>query len=151
MADLAPRPVGTIASMSNLRSIGRRAAWLPLVAAALMLSGCEVTRSVVGGPGPIPIGPSGPIVANPNGGPPVECRGIPVQQCLQSAPVELGRNDIARVVVTCTKVCTPTQGEFRLDLVLADGRIEGMGGGGYSSAPAAPAPAPVEPEASPEG
>jgi hypothetical protein len=137
--------------MSNTRSMGRREALPWLLAAALVLSGCEVTRSVVGEPGPIPIGPSGPIVANPNGGPPVECRGIPVQQCVQSAPVDLGRNDIARVVVTCTKVCTPTQGEFRLDLVLADGRMEGMGGGAYSSAPAAPAPAPVEPEASPEG
>ena len=124
---------------------------LALLAAALMLSGCEVTRSVVGGPGPIPIGPAGPTVANPNGGPPVECRAIPVQQCVQSAPVDLGRNDIARVVVTCTKVCTPTEGEFRLDLVLADGRVEGMGGGGYSSAPVAPAPAPAVPETSPEG
>jgi hypothetical protein len=145
--------------------IGNKAALLGLLAAALTLGGCEVTRSVVGGPGPIPIGPAGPVVANPNGGPPVECRGIPLQQCVQSAPVDLGRNDIARVIVTCTKICTPTQGEFRLDAILADGRMEGMGGGGYSSAPAAPAPAPpepapapaepapatAEPEASPEG
>lgn len=137
--------------MANGRMIGRRAVLLVSLAAALALSGCEVTRSVVGGPGPIPIGPAGPVVANPNGGPPVECRGIPIQQCVQSAPVDLGRNDIARVVVTCTKVCTPTEGEFRLDLILADGRMEGMGGGGYSSAPAAPAPAPAESEASPEG
>ena len=138
--------------------IGRSAALVVSLAAALVLSGCEVTRSVVGGPGPIPIGKTGPVVANPNGGPPVECRGIPVQQCLQSAPGDLGRNDIARVVVTCTKVCTPAQGEFRLDAILADGRVEAMGGGAYSSAPAAPAPAPAEPapapaepEASPEG
>jgi hypothetical protein len=144
--------------MSNAPMIGRKAALVVLLAAALMLGGCEVTRSVVGGPGPIPIGPAGPVVANPNGGPPVECRGIPIQQCVQSAPVDLGRNDIARMVVTCTKVCTPTQGEFRLDAILADGRMEGMGGGAYSSAPAAPAPAPAEPapapaepEASPAG
>jgi hypothetical protein len=137
---------------------GPRAALQVLLAAGLMLSGCEVTRSVVGGPGPIPIGPAGPAMANPNGRPPVECRGIPIQQCVQSAPVDLGRNDIARVVVTCTKVCTPTQGEFRVDAILADGRMEGMGGGAYSSAPAAPAPAPAEPapapgepEGSPEG
>jgi hypothetical protein len=137
--------------MSKTPAIGRRAALLTLLAAALMTSGCEVTRSVVGGPEPIPIRPAGPVVANPNGGPPVECRAIPIQQCVQSAPVDLGRDDIARVVVTCTKVCTPTEGEFRLDLILADGRTEGMGGGGYSSAPAAPAPAPVEPQTSPEG
>jgi hypothetical protein len=144
--------------MSTAPMTGRRAVLLVSLAAALVLSGCEVTRSVVGGPGPIPIGQAGPVVANPNGGPPVECRGIPVQQCLQSAPVDLGRHDIARVVVTCTKVCTPEQGEFRLDAILADGRVEGMGGGAYSSAPAAPAPAPAEPapapgepEGSPEG
>ena len=113
--------------------------------AALLITGCELTRTVVGGPPPIPAGPVGPVVANPNGGPPVECRGIPKNECLQSAG-NPGRPDVIRVIVTCTKVCTPTEGEYRLDYVMGDGRVEQAGGGAYASAPlAAPGPAESDP------
>jgi hypothetical protein len=113
------------------------------VVAALMLAGCDVARTVVGEPNPIPAGPVGPVVANPNGGPPVECRGIPIAECQQSAQ-NPGRQDVVRVIVTCTKVCTPLEGEYRLDYVTAAGRVEQAGGGAYASAPAAPGePEPV--------
>lgn len=128
--------MGTMEPMSLRRSVDRFRFLVPLVAALLLISGCEVTRTVVGGPGPIPAGPVGPVVQNPNGGPPVECRGIPVQECQQSAG-NPGRQDVVRVIVTCTKVCTRFEGEYRLDYVTANGAVEQSGGGGYASAPAA--------------
>jgi hypothetical protein len=103
------------------------------LAAALLVAACGFT--MFGGTPPIPVGPVGPVVANPNGGPPIECRDIPIEQCLSSGGVD--GQDVARIIVTCTKVCTPTDGEYRLDLLKADGRIEQAGGGAYASAPAA--------------
>jgi hypothetical protein len=132
--------------MSNRQSFMCRARLSTFLAVGLLVGGCEFTRTVVGGPDPIPVGPVGPVVQNPNGGPPVECRGMPIQQCQQSAPSDLGRNDVVRAIVTCTKVCTPIEGEYRLDLVTAGGRVEQAGGGGYASAPAT---APEEPEPAP--
>ena len=132
----------------SMRGTAQRAR--PLVAvigATLLIASCELTRTVVGGPPPIPAGPVAPIVANPNGGPPVECRAIPKNECLQSAG-NPGRQDVVRVIVTCTKVCTPTEGEFRLDYVTGDGRVEQAGGGAYASAPAA-APGPAESDPGP--
>jgi hypothetical protein len=111
--------------------------------AALLVAACGFT--VLGQPPPIPVGPIGPIVPNPNGGAPVECRAIPIEQCTSSAGVDRPPN-VVRVIVTCTKVCTPTDGEYRLDLLMADGRIEQAGSGAYASAPAA---APGEPEGVP--
>jgi hypothetical protein len=109
----------------------------------MLVASCGFT--MFGQPPPIPVGPMGPVVANPNGGPPVECRDIPIEQCTSSAGID-SRPNVIRVIVTCTKVCTPTDGEYRLDLLLAHGRIEQAGGGAYASAPAA---APNEPEAAP--
>lgn len=121
---------------------GLRAAALVV---ALLTAGCDVTRTIVDGGPPVPAGPIGPVVADPAGGPPIECRGVPVQQCREMAGDRLGRNDVVRVIVTCTRVCTATDGEVRIDLVMADGRVQPSGGGGYSTAPAVPAPAPNEP------
>ena len=128
-------------------SAGHAPSLLVIIAATVLIAGCELTRTVVGGPPPIPAGPVGPIVANPNGGPPVECRAIPKNECLQSAG-NPGRQDVVRVIVTCTKVCTPTEGEYRLDYVTGDGRVEQAGGGAYASAPAA-APGPAESDPGP--
>lgn len=111
-------------------------------AVALTVAGCGFT--VFGAPPPIPVGPVGPVVANPNGGPPIECRGIPIEECTSSGGVDAP--NVVRIIVTCTKVCTPSEGEYRLDLLKADGRIEEAGGGAYASAPAT---APNPPESAP--
>jgi hypothetical protein len=132
-----------MASMSIRPTYDRLWAIAAATTLALLVAACGFT--VLGGPPPIPVGPVGPVVPNPNGGPPVECRGIPIEQCSSSAGVD-GRRNVVRVIVTCTKVCTPTEGEYRLDLLMADGRIEQAGGGAYASAPAA---APNGPEAAP--
>jgi hypothetical protein len=108
---------------------------------ALLVAACGFT--VLGQPPPIPVGPVGPVVPNPNGGAPVECRGIPIEQCTSSAGVDDPPN-VVRVIVTCTKVCTPIEGEYRLDLLMADGRIEQAGSGAYASAPAAAPEGPEE-------
>jgi hypothetical protein len=133
--------MNTMGSMTIRRALDR----LWMVAAgtsvALIVAACELVP--VGGAPPIPAGPVGPVVQNPGGGAPVECRGIPIQQCQQSAGDLPSRPDVVRVIVTCTKVCTPTEGEYRLDYVTVNGRVEQAGGGGYASAPAA---APGEPE-----
>jgi hypothetical protein len=110
-----------------------------------VLVGCGLSREIVGGPPPIPIGPIGPVVANPHGGPPIECRGIPIQPCTDWAPTDVGRKDITRLIVTCTKVCTPTEGQVRLDYVISDGRLESGGEGAYSGAQAVPAASPEGP------
>ncbi len=130
MAPMSIRP-----TIDRLRAIAAGTAMTWIVAA------CGFT--VLGQPPPIPVGPVGPVVANPNGGPPVECRGMPIDECQQFA-ADVGRQDVVRVIVTCTTVCTATEGEYRLDLLLANGRIEQAGSGSWMSAPAEPAPVPGE-------
>jgi hypothetical protein len=134
-----------MASMSFRPALDRLWAIAAGTTLALLVAACGFT--VLGQPPPIPVGPVGPVVPNPNGGAPVECRGIPIEQCTISAGVD-GPPNVVRVIVTCTKVCTPTEGEYRLDLLLADGRIEQAGGGAYASAPAA-APGSPEPVPAP--
>jgi hypothetical protein len=128
MAPMSLRPVSEL-----LRAMAAA------TSAALLVAACGFAMS--GGAPPIPIGPIGPVVQNPNGGPPIECRGIPIEQCTSSGGAD-ARN-VVRIIVTCTKVCTPIEGEYRLDLLMADGRIEQAGGGAYASAPVA-APDPPE-------
>jgi hypothetical protein len=125
---MSPRPV-----IELLRTLAA------VTAVALLVAGCGFT--MFGAPPPIPVGPVGPIVANPNGGPPIECRGIPIEPCKSSAGVD--SPNVVRIIITCTRVCTPNEGEYRLDLLKADGRIEESGRGAYASAPAA-APNPPE-------
>jgi hypothetical protein len=119
--------------------------WASAVGAglALLVAACGFT--VLGQPPPIPVGPVGPVVPNPNGGAPVECRSIPIEECTSFAGVD-GQPNVVREIVTCTKVCTPSEGEYRVDLLMADGRIEQAGSGAYATAPAA---APGEPEPAP--
>lgn len=52
-----------------------------------------------------------------------------------------------RVIVTCIGVCTPVNGEVRIDTLQPDGTTRSMGQGSYSGA-AAP-PLIPEPEATP--
>jgi hypothetical protein len=111
----------------------------------LALAGCGLVPVGDQGP-PVPAGPLGPIVQADGGGPPIECRGVPIEQCQGWGNV--GVADVVRWIVTCTSVCTPQQGDVRIDALRSNGTTESMGGGSYSSAEAAPA-IPQEPAASP--
>jgi hypothetical protein len=108
---------------------------------AVGLAGCDLTRTVVNGDPPVPAGPLGPIVPGQAGAPPVECRGIPIEQCQSMGGV--GGGNIVRVIVTCMTVCTPAKGDVRIDVLRPNGTTESMGQGSYAGAEAAPQPAPV--------
>lgn len=94
---------------------------------------------------PVPAGPLGPVVPGQGGSPPVECRGVPREQCVSF--VNAGEADVVRYIVTCTSVCTPEQGDVRIDILGSNGTTRSAGDGSYASAPAA-APLPSEPGAS---
>ena len=115
---------------------------------AMVVAGCGLTRTVVNGDPPVPAGPLGPIVPAQGGGPPVECRGVPIDQCQGFGGV--GEPNIVRVIVTCKTVCTPVKGDVRIDVLRPNGTTESMGQGSYAGAEAVPEPAiPPEPVGSP--
>jgi hypothetical protein len=91
---------------------------------------------------PVPAGPFGPIVPSSVGGPPVECRGVPVGPCADLGSGEDA--DVVRYIVTCTAVCTLQRGETRIDALLANGQVVSRGAGSYDSSEAEPAPGPGE-------
>lgn len=95
---------------------------------------------------PVPAGPLGPIVPGPAGGAPVECRGVPIEQCTSFA--NQGEADVVRYIITCTAVCTPQQGSVRIDILSSNGTTRSAGDGQYVAS--APVPAPAVPEASSE-
>jgi hypothetical protein len=97
---------------------------------------------------PVAPGPLGPIVPGEAGGPPVECRGVPHNECTTFGQGS-GEPDVVRYIVTCTSVCTPEKGDVRIDILGSDGRTRSAGAGSYSSAQAAPqeAPAPMPSDA----
>lgn len=111
----------------------------------LIVAACGILP--ISGDGTVPAGPLGPMAPGRAGGPPIECRGVPLEHC-RNAVSDPGRPDIVRMIVTCTSTCTPAQGDYRIDALLANGRIESLGGGGYASAPAEPA-SPIEPQPAP--
>ena len=115
---------------------------LMAAAVALIAGGCGLVP-VQQGP-PVPAGPLGPIVQPEGGGPPVECRGVPVEQCRGFG--NSGDADVVRYIVTCTSVCTPQKGDVRIDILGTNGGTRPAGGGSYSSADAAPPPAPAASE-----
>jgi hypothetical protein len=83
----------------------------------------------------------GPIFAGPNGGPPIECRDIPREQCLTSGATQQETlrpfGDVRRVITTClSDVCDASAGEYRIDVVLADGSTREALRGAYAAAPA---------------
>ena len=88
---------------------------------------------------PVPVGPLGPIVPGEGGAPPVECRGVPLDQCTGFSSI--GEADVVRYIVTCTSVCTPDVGDVRIDILGANGMTRSAGDGSYASGRAAPAPA----------
>jgi hypothetical protein len=112
-------------------------------AMAVGLTGCGLTRTVVNGDPPVPAGPLGPIVPGQGGGPPVECRGVPIEQCQGYGG--MGEPNVVRVIVTCMTVCTPAKGDVRIDVLRPDGRTESMGQGSYAGAEAAPGPVSTPP------
>ena len=112
---------------------------LYLAAGVLMVAACGLTP--VENRPPVPAGPLGPIVPGPAGAPPVECRGVPIEQCTSFA--NAGEVDVVRYIVTCTTVCTPLKGDVRIDVLGSDGTVRNHGDGGYEAAAAAPVPEPA--------
>ncbi|HSK93179.1 MAG TPA: hypothetical protein VLA76_03875 [Candidatus Angelobacter sp.] len=112
--------------------IGRvlTAAWLAIFLAACATSACPARDD--------PIDPAATGQMLPNPAPhPVECRGLGVQHCTVGAHADRdleGRfvdREIERVVVSCIGACDEAGGEFRIDVVFAQGEPERLGIGGY--------------------
>jgi hypothetical protein len=102
----------------------------------------------VNGDPPVPAGPLGPVVAGQAGGPPVECRAVPIDECRSMGGVD--DPNVVRVIVTCMTVCTRAKGDLRIDVLRPNGTTESMGQGSYAGAEAVPEPAiPPEPVGSP--
>jgi hypothetical protein len=119
-----------------------------VVALTLGIAGCGLSPTVLNGDPPVPAGPLGPIVPGQPGSPPVECRGVPIEDCKSMGSVD-GPN-VVRVIVTCMTVCTPAKGDVRIDVLRPDGSTEAMGQGSYAGAEVFPQPAiPPEPVGSP--
>ena len=110
--------------------------------ALLILGGCGLVP-VQNGPR-VPPGPLGPIVRAEGGGPPIECRGVPLDQCRGFA--SSGEADVVRYIVTCTSACTPDKGDVRIDILGTNGTTRSAGSGSYSTAEAVPVPAPAATE-----
>ncbi len=109
------------------------------IVALLVLGGCGLIP-VQNGP-PVPPGPLGPIVQADGGGPPVECRGVPLEQCRGFG--NSGDPNVVRYIITCTTVCTPDNGDVRIDILSQNGETRSNGNGSYASgggASAAPGP-----------
>jgi hypothetical protein len=111
------------------------------LAMAVGLIGCGLTRTVVNGDPPVPAGPLGPVVPAQPGGQPIECRGVPIEQCQGFGGV--GDPNVVRVIVTCMTVCTPTKGDVRIDVLRPNGTTESMGQGSYAGAEVFHPPVPV--------
>ncbi len=105
----------------------------------LLVAGCGLIP-VQDGP-PVPAGQLGPIVQGEGGGPPIECRGVPLESCRGFG--NTGDRDVVRYIITCTSVCTPEKGDVRIDILGANGSTRSAGNGSYSSGDAVPAPAPA--------
>ena len=87
---------------------------------------------------PVPAGPLGEIVADPvASGPPIECRGVARERCLNAGSVEgmiagIEVSDAERVIVSCEgDPCTGEGGAMRVDLLLLDGTTVEVARGGY--------------------
>ena len=117
-----------------------------LVGLALTSAGCGILdREVIGQP-PVAAGPLGPIFTSPDGGPPVECRGVPKDQCVSFS--SRGEANVVRFIVVCTSVCTPAKGDVAMYVLRPSGAVESTGQGSYAGAEAEPQPA-LTPEPSP--
>jgi hypothetical protein len=114
-------------------SVRRARVLLVTIALASTLGACGFLGGTVVQDGPpVPAGPLGPVLPPEGGGPAIECRGVPVEQC--RGFVSQDQQNVVRVIVTCTAACTPEQGEVRIDVLLPDGSTRSMGRGSYASA-----------------
>jgi hypothetical protein len=108
--------------------------WMAMAAALTTLAGCVLVPQPAA-LDPVPRGPLGPIRAAPGGGLPIECRGVPIERCLEvgtGVPVEAGA---IRIIVSCEiLLCTETDAAFRLDSVGPDGSTTNIGRGAWGSA-----------------
>lgn len=112
---------------------------------ALVLTACGLVP--VGQGPPVPAGPLGPIAPGEAGAPPIECRGVPLEQCKGFASAD--QPDVVRWIITCTSVCTPDKGDVRIDILGPDGTTRAAGQGSYASGAAMPAPAAPPPASDP--
>jgi hypothetical protein len=102
-----------------------------VIAAAIIAGGC-------GGPEP-----SG----SPTGGPEIACVGVPQAQCDEAVAELEGpfSAPLVEIQITCLiAACTPTDGQLRVDVLLANGQRESSG---YAYGSGQQGPAPVEPPA----
>jgi hypothetical protein len=113
---------------------------LGTVSVLVAVAACAVTP--VPDRPPVPAGPLGPVIPERGGSPAAECRGVPQDQCMSF--VNVGERDVVRYIITCTSVCTPEQGDVRIDILGSNGTVRSAGDGSYASAPAA-APLPSDP------
>jgi hypothetical protein len=109
-----------------------------LAAQSLSLTGCGLMRTTGDGQAPVPAGPLGPVLQGQGGGAPVECRGVPIEQCQSFG--NAGEPNVVRWIITCVTVCTPLKGDVRVDVLRPNGATESMGQGSYATAGAAPLP-----------
>ena len=106
----------------------RRSIVAGMVLVALTMAGCSAVGVEPGRQ--VPAGPFGAIIPSANGGPPAECRAVPIQRCAEAWGGEVDQT-IVRVIVTCTDVCTLTNGSYDVHVLRQNGRVEPMGGGSY--------------------
>ncbi len=106
--------------------------------AASAISGCIGFALKPGERSPVPAGPIGQIVADPvASGPPIECRNVARERCLNAGSIEgmiadIEVSDAERVIVTCEgPPCTEAGGALRVDLLLRDGTTVEVARGGY--------------------
>jgi hypothetical protein len=141
--------MGTIATMTvqgHRRTVHRSLAIAALLGLVLFSASCDIVRGVVPGQPPVAAGPLGPIFQGPDGGPPVECRGVPKDECIGFT--SRGEANVVRFIVVCTSVCTPGKGDVAMYALRPSGAVEAIGTGSYSGVEAEPQPAPT-PEPSP--
>ncbi len=112
------------------RSFPCRSLFAGLVMVAFTLAGCSIRGFEPGRQ--IPAGPFGAIVPSSNGGPPIECRAVPIQRCAEAWGGEVDQT-IVRIIVTCTDVCTLSNGSYDVHVLRQNGRVEPMGGGSYQT------------------
>jgi len=103
-----------------------------------------VTASAVAGCGliqpqaadkPVPAGPLGPIRPALTGGLPIECRGLPVDRCLEVGSGVPAGPDAIRIIVSCEiLVCSQTDAAFRMDSIDAKGNTSSVGRGTWGNA-----------------
>ncbi len=114
--------------------IGWRGIAIGLVAAtsAAALAGCGLVQPTLG---PVRPGPLGPVRPAPDGGLPIECRGVPVDRCMEvGSGLPAGAGAI-RIIVSCELlVCTEANAAFRLDSVDAAGKTTNVGRGLWGDA-----------------